>query len=93
MGEIGRDRDEFLHDMLFWEINSIIRGYRQRNILQYQLQRLQAYHACFSMRDNKDGLTPTEWMPLYFDEKDMPTPVTEEEQQEMIAEMEALQLI
>lgn len=30
MGEIGRDRREFLYDMQWWEVRSVIRGYRRR---------------------------------------------------------------
>jgi hypothetical protein len=30
VGEIGYNRHEFLYDLQFWEIRSIIRGYRRR---------------------------------------------------------------
>ena len=43
------------------------------------------------MRSNEDGTTPTEWLPLYFDEEDaMPT---QEEIDDMKAEMAALGII
>ena len=65
MGEIGRDRQEFLYEMSYCDIYLIQRGYRRRNILQYQLQRLQAYGAfhCMGSSDKK----PAEWLPLYVD--------------------------
>ena len=93
MGEIGISRKEFFYELQWWEVNAIIRGYRKRNILSYQLQRLTAYSAFFGMRENKNALTPQEWQPLYFDEDDDTAPITEEEQKEMLAEMEALKLI
>lgn len=66
MGEIGRDRLEYLYDMTYCEITLIIRGYRRRNILQYQLQRLQAYGA-FHCMGAQNPKPPEEWLPLYID--------------------------
>ena len=66
MGEIGRDRLEYLYEMSYCDIVLIIRGYRRRNILQYQLQRIQAWASMFCM-GNKDGKTPDDVIPLYFD--------------------------
>ena len=62
-------RNEFLYDIKWWEINSIIRGYQRRNILQLQMLRLNAYSSFFAMRENTERLTPQQWMPLYFDEE------------------------
>ena len=67
MGEIGRDRLEYLYEMSFCEIALIIRGYRKRNVLQYQLQRIQAFAAMYAMRGNQDGKEPKDVIPLYFD--------------------------
>lgn len=66
MGEIGRDRREYLYEMRYLDIVLIIRGYRRRNILQYQLQRIQAWGSMFCM-GNKDGIHPQDIIPLYFD--------------------------
>ena len=52
--------------MSYCDIVLIIRGYRRRNILQYQLQRIQAWASMFCM-GNKDGKTPDDVIPLYFD--------------------------
>lgn len=89
MGEIGRDRLEYLYDMMYWEIALIIRGYRRRNILQYQLQRLQAYGAFHCMGGSKKK--PDEWLPLYVDRYKEPNnenePISEEEMQQIQKEM------
>lgn len=90
MGEIGRDRLEYLYDMMYWEIALIIRGYRRRNILQYQLQRLQAYSVFHCMGGLKKK--PHEWLPLYIDRyrdpSDTNEPISEEEVQQIQQEME-----
>ena len=53
--------------MEYWEIVLIERGYLRRNVLQYQLQRLQAYGAMFAMNGDKQQRGPSGWMPMYFD--------------------------
>jgi hypothetical protein len=70
VGEIGIDRHVFLYDLQFWEIRRIVKGYRRRDILKYQLLRLCAYMSCFSMRD-AEGKKPEEWLPLSFDKEDI----------------------
>lgn len=65
MGTIGRDRNEYLYEMSFCDIYLIRRGFYRRNILSYQLQRLQAYGSFHCMSGSKQK--PSEWMPLYFD--------------------------
>lgn len=94
VGEIGRDRREYLYEMSYCDILLIIRGYRRRNVLQYQLQRLQAFHSLFAMRENKDGKTPDQLWPLYFDryitqekQRDLPS---SEEIQDILAEIDAI---
>jgi len=67
VGEIGRDRKETLYEMTWVDMLLIIRGYRRRNTLQYQLQRITAYSAFFAMRETS-GKTPADWLPLYTDE-------------------------
>lgn len=52
--------------MSYCEIVLIIRGYRRRGILQYQLQRLQAYGA-FHCMGAKNPKTVEEWLPMYVD--------------------------
>ena len=85
MGEIGRDRREYLYDMSYCDILLIIRGYRRRNVLQYQFQRLQAFHSLFSMRENKEGRTPDQLWPCYFDRyiSDKTAPITQQEAEDL----------
>ena len=75
--------------MSYCDILLIIRGYRRRNILQYQLERITAYSAFFATREN-NGKTPSEWLHLYIDdyimEDDAPQ-LTPEEHQELVEEM------
>ena len=89
MGEIGRDRREYLFEMSYCDILLIQRGYRRRNILQYQLQRLQAYGAFHCMSGSKK--TPEQWLPLYVDRYKMVNndapPISEEEIAEMLEDM------
>jgi len=66
VGEIGRDRHEYLYEMRWYEILLIIQGYRKRNVLQYQLQRIQAWAAAFSM-GNPNHKKPKDLVDLYFD--------------------------
>ena len=52
--------------MKWWEILLTIQGYRRRNVLQYQLQRIQAWASAFCM-GNKEGKQPQDLVDLYFD--------------------------
>lgn len=92
MGEIGRDRREYLFDMSYCDILLIQRGYRRRNILQYQLQRLQAYGAFHCMSGSKK--TPEQWLPLYVDRYKMVNndapPISEKEIAEMLEDMKQI---
>jgi len=67
VGEIGRDRLEYQFEMSYCDIVLIIRGYRRRNVLQYQLQREQIVASAFAFSGNKDHLTPEQLVPLYCD--------------------------
>ena len=92
MGEIGRDRHEYLYEMSYCDIYLIQRGYRRRNILQYQLQRLQAFGAFHCMSGSKK--TPEDWIPLYFDkyieDEDVVSQMSQEDYDELQAEMAAI---
>jgi hypothetical protein len=72
VGEIGIDRHVFLYDLQFWELRRIVKGYRRRDILKYQLLRLCAYMSCFSMRD-AEGKKPEDWLPFSFDKEEETT--------------------
>ena len=69
MGEIGIPRREFLYDLRFWEVDSIIKGYRRRNRLTHQLLAEIVYTTTYTMRDPK-GKTVEGMFPMLFDDDD-----------------------
>lgn len=88
MGEIGFPRREFLYDLRWWEVKSIIRGYNARHHHGWEQARLVAYNARFCM-GSKDPLpTVTEWIKFPW-EKEPSEPITEDEREELVAEMNA----
>lgn len=88
MGEIGFPRREFLHDLRWWEIKSIIRGYNARYHHGWEQARLVAYNARFCM-GSKDPLPRvTEWIKFPW-EQEHSKPITEDERAELVAEMNA----
>jgi hypothetical protein len=68
VGEIGISRHEFLYELRFWEVDRIIRGYRRRNILHYQLQRMNIWASMFCM-GNPEKKKPEDIFHLYFDDE------------------------
>ena len=90
MGEIGIQRREFLYDLRFWEVRRIIRGYRNRDRLKHQLMAECAYAAIYAMRDPK-GKTVADMFPQIFEDDDIndEPPMTDEEAEELQAEMDA----
>lgn len=87
---MGRDRREYLFEMMYWEIYLIQRGYRRRNVLQYQFQRLAAFGSWFAM-SGADGLTPEKWQPCYFDRylSNRGPQMTDEDRDDLMADIEA----
>ena len=86
VGEIGFQRREFLHDLKWWEVKSIIRGYRRRERTSCIMsRRMTFWQVKTSMADTKKISTPSDLWPLPWDkeEKDTAPQITEEEQQEM----------
>ena len=77
--------------MKWLEILLIIQGYRRRNVLQYQLQRLQAWASAFCM-GNKEGKRPQDLMDLYFDHyiDETEEQLTQQEVDDLQAEMAAI---
>ena len=92
VGEIGRDRIEYLYEMSYCEIALIIRGYRRRNVLQYQFQRMQVFASTFAFRNNEDHKKPEDMWPLYFDKyiETIAPPISDAEKAELQAEMDAI---
>lgn len=76
--------------MKWWEILLIIQGYRRRNVLQYQLQRIQAWASAFCM-GNKEGKQPQDLVDLYIDHyiEESEEQLTKEEQEDLLADIAA----
>ena len=53
--------------MRWWEILLTIQGYRRRNVLQYQLQRITAWASAFCI-GNKNNVQPQDFLHLYIDD-------------------------
>ncbi len=83
MGEIGIPRREFLYDLRFWEVRRIIRGYRRRHLLNYQLLATCAYASIYTMRDPQ-GKTAADLFPsLFADDEYAPPPISAEDRQSL----------
>lgn len=91
VGEIGFPRQEFLYELRWWEVNSIIRGYRKRNRLTHQLIAECVYATTFTMRDPK-GTKVDDMFPSLFDDENDPTEaeVTDEEYEELQSLMSSI---
>ena len=62
MGEIGFPRREFLYDLVWWEVRSIIRGYNARHHHGWEQARLVAYNAHYCMGSKETPPTVSEWI-------------------------------
>jgi hypothetical protein len=91
VGEIGFLRKEFLHELKWWEVKAIIRGYNARHHHSWEQARLVAYNACFCMGVPKGTVAPTvmEWIKFPWEEIQH-TPVSDETVKELQAEMAAI---
>ena len=81
MGEIGRDRHEFLYEIQYWEVLRIIKGYRKRDRLTHQLIAEAVFAAMHTMRDSK-GKTVKDFFPILFeddDDREPAEPLSEED--------------
>jgi hypothetical protein len=83
VGEIGIPRREFLYDLRFWEVRSIIRGYRRSDRLKHQLLAECTYATIYAMRDPQ-GKTVADMFPMLFDDDDGDEPtITKEDVEEL----------
>ena len=64
VGEIGFPRQEFLHDLKWWEIKSIIRGYNARHHAGWEQARLVAYNAHYCMGSKEPPPSLDKWLPF-----------------------------
>lgn len=96
MGEIGFPRHEFLYDLVWWEVRSIIRGYNARHHHGWEQARLVAYNAHYCMGSKEPPPTVTEWIKFPWELSDdsdsgsaMPTDEEVERLRQMLREENA----
>ena len=91
MGEIGIDRHVFYKELKWWEVKAIIRGYNARQHPGWEQTRWIAYHVRYCMGLPKGEVAPTltEWVKLPW-EKKVSTPITDNERNELLDEMAAM---
>ena len=93
MGEIGYNRHEFLHELKWWEIRSIIRGYNRRHRDLWSSTRWQTYNIMASFvggdKLSEKGInSPKDLLKLPWDTQ--PVPLSQSEVEEMQAEIDAM---
>ena len=82
-------RREFLYGIKFWEARRILRGYRKRGKIFMQLLAENVYASTFAFRGS-EGKTVKDMFPsLFEDDRDMEPEITQEEQDELQALMDA----
>jgi hypothetical protein len=87
VGEIGIPRHEFLNELKFWEIRSIIRGYNARHHSGWEQARLVAYHSRFCM-GSKDPIPDVHrWLPFPWERAEA---IPQEDIDDIQAEMQAI---
>ena len=61
---MGFPRHEFLHELKWWEVNSIIRGYNARHHAGWEQARLVAYsaHYCMGVPPGSTAPSVSEWI-------------------------------
>ena len=87
VGEIGFPRREFLHDIKWWEVKSIIRGYHARHHAGWEQARLVAYNAHYCMGSKDPVPTVEKWITFPW-EKSPTIPISKEEIQELQQDMQ-----
>ena len=89
VGEIGIPRREFLYEIEFWEARRIVDGYHARNHAGWEQARLIAYNAHYCMGSKDPVPIVTEWIKFPWEKEPIP-PITDEERDELQAEMDAI---
>lgn len=94
VGEIGFPRREFLHDLQWWEVHSIIRGFNRRIRHPWSMTRWQTYQIMTSQVGSKamreaNINNPTDLIKFTW-ECEAPPPVSQEEIAQLQAEMDAI---
>ena len=94
MGEIGYNRHEFLHELKWWEVRCIIRGYNRRHRDLWSSTRWQTYNLmqafCGGKALNEAGIyKPTDLIKFPWDTAPV-TPLSQSEVEDMQAEIRAM---
>ena len=89
VGEIGFPRKEFLYELKWWEVKSIIRGYNARHHHGWEQARLVAYNAHYCMGSKDPVPTVSEWIKFPW-EKEKVTPLSKSDVEMMQAEIAAM---
>ena len=94
MGEIGFPHKEFLHELKWWEIRSIIRGYNRRHRDLWSSTRWQTYNIMASFvggdkLSEKGVNSPKDLMKLPWD-TDQRSPLSDDDIADLQAEMAAI---
>lgn len=96
MGEIGFPRSEFLHELVWWEVRSIIRGYNARHHAGWEQARLVAYNAHYCMGSKETPPLVNEWIKFPWEKEieddessAMPTPEEVERLRQLMREENA----
>lgn len=89
VGEVGISRREFYHDLRWWEVKAIIRGYNARHHHGWEQARLVAYNARFCMGSKDPIPVISDWLKFSW-EKKKTEPVSKEIQDQLQAEMAAM---
>lgn len=92
MGTIGFPRQEFLHDLKWWEVKSIIRGYNVRHHPGWEQARLVAYNAHYCMGSKDTPPTVYKWLPFSWEAPSIDLP-TEDDVADVVAEMNAINAV
>lgn len=94
MGEIGFPRSDFLHELRWWEVKSIIRGYNNRHRHIWSATRWSTFHIMSSMVGSegmhKAGIYKLTDLLEFPWETQPRAQITQEEIDSMQAEMAAL---
>lgn len=96
MGEIGYDRHAYLYELSYCDLFCIERGYYNRYWQAWSRTRWQTFHIMRAQVGDdslhKAGIwNPSDLIPLPWEKKkDKEPPISDEEAQELIAEMQAM---
>jgi hypothetical protein len=89
VGEIGFPRKEFLYELKWWEVKSIIRGYNARHHHGWEQARLVAYNAHYCMGSKDHVPIVSEWIKFPWEQKKV-TPLSKSDVEMMQAEIDAI---